>query len=119
MQVLQLLQWQAALRGRQAGRGRPRLPSSILRRVCGKLTPMRRPTAEMPLRMAVSILFIMLLGVSGTPCKVLATSLQHVRDFCSHTLNQELSDGSSFTSVHAGLQCHDNGAWKIILNNRF
>lgn len=38
---------------------------------------MRLPTAEMPLRMAVSMLFIMLLDVSGKPCRLLATSLQH------------------------------------------
>lgn len=38
---------------------------------------MRLPTAEMPLRMAVSMLFIMLLEVSGRLCTLPAMSLQH------------------------------------------
>lgn len=53
------------------------IPSSILRKGSGRLTPMRLPTAEMPLRTAVSMLFIMLLEVSGTAGTLPAKSLHH------------------------------------------
>ena len=55
------------------------IPSSILRKGSGRVTPMRLPTAEMPLRTAVSMLFITLLEASGTAGTLPAKSLHHAR----------------------------------------
>lgn len=81
---------------------------------------MRRPIAEMPLRMAVSMPIIMLLDVSGRPCPLLAISLRHATALdgpavCLHLSHQH---GSLPATLRQGcLQPHQvhESDWMVLV----